>query len=50
MMSSTTGLGNPVKVLYREVWNDQASWTDAVFWYLMGAISVASIWAAKAWG
>ena len=43
---SSTGLGNPVSTLYREVFNEQASWTDALFWYAMGAISVAVIW----WG
>lgn len=46
MTESSTGLGNPVTTLYREVFNDQASWTDALFWYLMGAVSMGAIW----WG
>ena len=45
---SSTGLGNPVTVLYREVFNDSASWTDALFWYLLGALSVGSIWVTLA--
>ena len=31
------GLENPVRALYREVSNDSASWTDAVFWMCLGA-------------
>lgn len=40
---SSTGLLNPVTTLYREVQNDQASWTDAVFWFVMGALGMAAI-------
>lgn len=47
---SSSGLGNPAKVLYEEVWNDSASWTDALFWFLMGALSVGGIWACAVWG
>lgn len=43
---SSSGLGNPVTTLYREVFNDEASWTDALFWYLLGNLSMAAIW----WG
>ena len=39
----SSGLGNPVTVLYREVMNEQASWTDALFWFLMGAFSTAGV-------
>lgn len=41
---STGGaLGNPARVLYDELRNEQASWTDAVFWYVIGAMSMAAI-------
>ena len=40
---NSTGLGNPVTVLYREVMNEQASWTDALFWFLMGAFATAGV-------
>jgi hypothetical protein len=35
-------LQNPVRALYEEVRNEQATWTDAVFWYVMGALSVGA--------
>jgi hypothetical protein len=41
--TSTSGLRNPVTTLYQEVVNEQASWTDALFWYLVGALTVAAI-------
>ena len=40
---SSSGLGNPVRVLYDEIGNEQASWTDAVFWYVIGFLSMAAI-------
>ena len=43
---SSTGLRNPARVLYDEIWDGQASWTDAVFWFLVGAFCVGAIWLA----
>ena len=43
MARSSSGLTNPVVHLYREVLNEQASWTDALFWFLVGALSMAAI-------
>lgn len=40
----TRRLTHPARDLWREVTNDQASWTDALFWYVLGAMSIASIW------
>lgn len=42
----SSGLGNPVATLYQEVFNEKASWTDALFWFLMGNLSMAALW----WG
>jgi hypothetical protein len=30
--------------LFEEVANEQASWTDAVFWYLVGVLTTAALW------
>ena len=43
MKHDTEGLGNPVRMLYREVLNERASWTDAIFWYGLGLLS-AYLW------
>ena len=43
-MTSTGGrLPNPVRALYEEVANDAASWTDAVFWYVLGVLTVVFV-------
>ena len=34
-------LGNPVTELYREVTNLQATWVDAVFWFVLGVLGNA---------
>ena len=34
-------LGNPVRELYREVTNLQATWVDAVFWFVLGVVGNA---------
>lgn len=41
MASTSSGLQNPVRTLYREVSNEHASWTDAVFWMCLGAALAA---------
>lgn len=50
---STTAMGNPVKTLYAEVFNDTASWTDAIFWMIMGgfvgAVSERALDALLGW-
>lgn len=41
MGRSSTGFdANPIRVLYREVLNEQASWTDALFWYGLGFLTM----------
>lgn len=44
--SGAPRLRNPVRTLYDEIGNTEASWTDALFWYLLGAISVGAVWIA----
>lgn len=34
-------LGNPVRELYEEVTNLQATWLDAVFWFALGVVGNA---------
>ena len=31
-------LGNPIAELYDEVSNTQATWVDAVFWFILGVV------------
>lgn len=44
--SGSSGLQNPITVLYREVWNEHASWTDALFWYGLGLLTAVLVWMA----
>ena len=39
--SSTSAMGNPVTALYDELRNDRASWTDAIFWMILGGFTGA---------
>lgn len=53
-LQSSASMGNPVTKLYDEVFNDQATWTDALFWTVIGGLIGSVIerlinWVA-AWG
>ena len=32
------------KTLFEEVTNDAATWVDALFWYVMGVLTVGICW------
>lgn len=34
---------NPVSALYAELKNEQATWTDAIFWMVVGAVAAVLI-------